>query len=545
MKTAMKLGMLCLFFGLVLALSMGMKGRAIEYKFNMSYIFFNASSSYTTMVDSTQNSLDEVSPNYFALNSAGDLVLTCSVSASFVSDMHSRGISVVPFLTNEWSRSVGKAALRNRDKLSRDLADAISLYDLDGVNIDIENVTADEREAYVDFARLLRELLPDGKSIVVSVAGNPWGISTGWLGSYDYAGLAKYSDYLMVMCYDEHYYGGTAGPISSMSFLDKAMKYAVSVAPKEQIVLGLPFYGRIWGSDGAFPNGYALTNSRIAQYIRNYGGSVYVDPASMSTKAVITVGPDDVKPVVGGQALDAGTYTIWYEGEQSVKAKLQLVDKYGLKGTGSWALGQETNSTWNYYKLWLNNCTFSDVQNSWAKDSILNAYMNNWITGSSADRFSPDEPLTRAQAAVMLVRRLGITPTLDRSYSFDDCVGNWAQAYIETARKYHITSGIGDNLFDPDKPVTRQELAVMIDNAMKLQITNGGSTYSDVTQLTNPWSYHSIQAVSAGGVITGFPDGTYKPTGDVTRAEMTVFLSRMITPLTSSAADSSQEFSGG
>ena len=537
MKTALKFGLLCICFGIVVILSMGTKGRAIEYKFNMSYIFFSDSSSYTSMVDSTQNSLNEVSPNYFSLNSSGNLVLTCSVDASFVSDMHSRGISVVPFLTNEWSRAVGQAALNNREKLARELADAISLYQLDGVNIDIENVTAAERDAYVDFVRLLRELLPSGKSVVVSVAANPWGIETGWQGSYDYAALAKYSDYLMVMCYDEHYYGGPAGPISSMSYLDKAMKYAVSVVPKEQIVLGLPFYGRIWGSEGCFPNGYALTNTKIAQYIRNYGGSVYVDPASKSTKAVITVGPGDVKPIVGGQALDAGTYTMWYEGEQSVKAKLELVEKYGIKGTGSWALGQETSNTWNYYKLWLNNCTFTDVQNSWAKDYILNAYMNNWITGSSADKFSPEEPLTRAQAAVMLVRRLGITPTLNPAYSFDDCVGSWAQAYIETARKYQIISGIGDNLFDPDRPVTRQELAVMIDNALKLQIINGGSAFADVTLLSNPWSYAAIQAVSGSGVITGYPDGTYRPDCDVTRAEMTVYMSRMSLSPTSSKTD--------
>ena len=56
------------------------------------------------------------------------------------------------------------------------------------MNIDIENVTSGDRDAYTDFVRLLRDLLPADKSIVVSVAGNPWGISTGWLGSYDYAG---------------------------------------------------------------------------------------------------------------------------------------------------------------------------------------------------------------------------------------------------------------------------------------------------------------------------------------------------------------------
>jgi hypothetical protein len=360
------------------------------------------------------------------------------------------------------------------------------------------------------------------------VAANPWGISTGWQGSYDYAGLARFCDYLMMMCYDEHYYGGSAGPISSMSFLEKSIKYAVSVVPKEQIVLGLPFYGRIWGTGDGFPNGCGLTNSRIAQLVSNYGGDVQIDSASLSTKAVISVGDGDDKPIAGGQALNAGTYTIWYESEDSIKAKLSLVSKYDIKGTGSWALGQETSNTWNYYKLWLNNCTFNDIEENWAKDSILNAYLNHWVTGCSDNSFSPDAPLTRAQAAVILVRRLGLTPELDPAYSFDDCHGSWAQPYLEMARKHHIISGVGGNLFDPDRAISRQELAVMINNILTYHIsTSNGSAFSDVSQVTNPWSYISIDALSAGGIMPGYSDGSYRPSDGVTRAEMTVFVSRM------------------
>ncbi|SHH94479.1 Spore germination protein YaaH [Sporobacter termitidis DSM 10068] len=527
MKKAKKIGILVVCLAVLLTTALSAAGQAAEYRFNMSYIFFSNTSNYTAMVDNAQNSLSEVAPNYFALTKDGNLTLTSSVSATFVSDMHSRGITVVPYLSNDWSRAVGKVALSNREKLAQSLVEAVRRYDLDGVNIDIENVTVNERAAYVDFVKTLRELLEPGKTIAVSVAANPWGASAGWQGSYDYAGLGEYCDYLMVMGYDEHYYGGPAGPVSSYSFLDKSLSYAVSVVPKEKVVLGLPFYGRIWSNRGGFPNGYGLTNPQIAKLVKNYGGAVSFDTASQSTKAVITVGPRGVKPIVGGQALAAGTYTIWYESEQSIKAKLALVNKYDIKGTGSWALGQESDNTWSYYKLWLNDCTFTDVEGSWAKDYILNAYLNNWVTGYSADNFSPDAPLTRSQAAVILVRRLGLTPETDPAYRFDDCAGSWAQAYIETARKYQIVTGVGDNLFDPDRPVTRQELAVMINNILTYQNTNSINIFTDVTPLTSPWAYNAIQALSAGGVISGYPDGTYRPDSDVTRAEMTVFISHM------------------
>ena len=71
--------------------------------------------------------------------------LDCNDQSRIIADMHSRGIAVVPFLTNDWSRSVGKAALSNREQLSDSIAEAVSFYELDGVNIDIENVTVNER----------------------------------------------------------------------------------------------------------------------------------------------------------------------------------------------------------------------------------------------------------------------------------------------------------------------------------------------------------------------------------------------------------------
>jgi spore germination protein YaaH len=233
--------------------------------------------------------------------------------------MHEKEIAVVPFLTNNWSRAVGKAALNNREELAECLADAVGLYNLDGVNIDIENVTPKEREAYVDFVRMLRELLGPDKTIVVSVAANPWGVSTGCMAPM-ITGLAAYCDYLMIMGYDEHYYGGPAGPVSSYSFLDMSLKYAVDVIPKEKVVLGLPFYGRIWADDGGFPNGYGLTNSKITELIRRYGGVVQSDAKSRSARAVISISSSDAKTFIGGQALREGTFTIWYENDRSIKS---------------------------------------------------------------------------------------------------------------------------------------------------------------------------------------------------------------------------------
>ncbi|HHU17294.1 MAG TPA: glycoside hydrolase [Clostridiales bacterium] len=502
-----------------------------ENKFNMSYIYFGNSSLYTDRVDCTRNSLNEISPNYFNIDESGNLSLTPALDKKFIEDMHERGVRVVPFISNHWDRAAGLAALHNRKKLAADVADVINTYDLDGINVDIENVTEKEREMYTDFVRILRETLPDDKTIAVAVAANPNGFTTGWHGSYDYARLAKYSDYLMFMAYDEHYQNSKPGPVSSMSFSRKTIESALKEVPKEKIVLGIPFYGRIWKNDSDDFQGNGVSIKRAEELIRTYKGIVTFDEKSKSPYAVITINEKDSKPKVYGETLTSGTYTIWFENEESIKHKLKLVQEFDIKGTGSWSLGDEEENTWDYYKLWLNGCYFNDAEGHWAADYILSAYKNNLIKGMTENSFKPEEPLTRAQAAVIMVRLLDYDTFAERNKTFDDILGHWAQASIDTARRNGIINGIGDNIFKPEGPVTREQVAVMLDNILKQKMksereVNSNHGFSDVTIKNNSWSYESICAMKQYGIISGFSDGSFKPAQALTRAEMTVLIDK-------------------
>jgi spore germination protein YaaH/putative cell wall-binding protein len=329
--------------------------------FNMSYLFLGAPNTYVSQIDRTKGSLDVVSPNYFDITAAGQLDVTWRLQSSFISEMHKRGIKVTPFLSNHWDKTAGINGLNNRDKLARDIASAIEKYNLDGVNVDIEGVGHAYRDAHTDFIRLLRLYIPSHKEVSIAVAANPNGWTTGWHGFYDYKGMARYADYLMIMAYDESWESpdSPVGPVSSIQFFEKSIKYAVDQSiPRDKIVIGLPFYGRMWKTDGPtlenrYITGMGISSTRVGPLVAQFKGAINFDEKTKSPYASFTI-PKGGHYFIGSTKLTEGNYLIWYENEYSITAKLALPYQYGIKGTGSWALGHETPETWNYYTAALN-----------------------------------------------------------------------------------------------------------------------------------------------------------------------------------------------
>ena len=521
--------------------------------FNMSYLYFGGSANFIKQVDRTQGNLSVASPSYFDLNADGSLKLTSQLDKNFVDEMHSRGIKVVPFLSNHWDRDLGRSALQNRERLATQIAEAIEKNNLEGVNVDIENVTDVDREDYTDLVRLLREKIPKDKEVSVAVAANPNGWNKGWHGSYDYNELAKYADYLMIMAYDESYSGGPQGPVASYPWVERSIQYALNEGvPGDKIVLGVPFFGRYW-IEGEATGGTGISKVRVEELLSKYSGKVVYDDVAKSPKAIITILPTDEPTIIAGKVLKPGTYHIWYENEASIAAKLELVHKYSLRGTGSWSLGQENTAIWNEYAVWLRgdstpvsaateqedltipepaeNTTnpFNDINGHWAYDSILSVQRKGWIKGKDAQTFAPEEKLTRAQAAVILVRVLELKPIGEiGTSSYKDIANNhWALTEIEIARQHGIIKGRTDGTFGQNEPITREQMAVILDRSLNVtnQKANLATTpFKDVTK--KRWSYESIAIMNQLDVFNGYNNGTFGPTDPIKRSQMAALLDR-------------------
>ncbi|WP_261303807.1 S-layer homology domain-containing protein [Paenibacillus andongensis] len=499
-------------------------------KFTMSYLFFGSPNSYTSQVDKSGQTLDVVSPSYFNIQADGSLQLSDSLQPSFITDMHNRGKRVVPFLSNDFDRMLGEKAIDNREALVNQIVKAIEDNKLDGINMDIENVDAAYRDKYTDMVKMLRDKLPSRMEVSVAVAANPTGTTKSWIALYDYKALAAVSDYLMVMAYDESYPGDpTPGPVASLPFVEKSIQYAVAQAPADKIVLGVPFYGRYWNQDAA-ANGSGVSDQALMNLIDMYKGTVRYDAASQSPVATFTISPTDAASSVYGNKLGPGDYTVWFENEQSLKEKLKLVSKYNLKGTGSWSLNQEASDTWEYYSLWSDGFYFADMQKHWAQANVIAAANRGWMLGIASDRFAPDAALTRAEAATIIVRVLGLkgeAAAIDASFS-DVPATHWAWQDIRLAKMSGLIQGISSERFAPDQIMTREQMSVLLSRALKLTSQAGGGAaakgFTDVP--AGSWSAEAIAAMSSNGLVDGYADGTFRPSASLTRGEMAALLSR-------------------
>ncbi len=178
------------------------------------------------------------------------------------------------------------------------------------------------------------------------------------------------------------------------------------------------------------------------------------------------------------------------------------------------------------YAVGYNDVSFRDVLNHWAKGNIEFLAAREVIKGKDAENFDPDGNITRAEFVTMLVNSInGVTVTGTQSAGFTDVlVGDWFTDYVNWAVASGIVSGYGDGKFGPNDPITREQIALMMDNFIKksiqvdLENVQDQSIFTDEAQI-NSWAAAAVAEMQRCGIISGRPDGTFAPQATATRAE--------------------------
>jgi len=171
---------------------------------------------------------------------------------------------------------------------------------------------------------------------------------------------------------------------------------------------------------------------------------------------------------------------------------------------------------------------FPDLLGHWAREQVEKLVEMGIINGYPDGLFRPDSKITRAEFTKIIVSALHLELQASPSPTFLD-VGedHWALKYIEAAAERGIVKGIGEGKFAPERNITRAEMATMIARALGLSPEEGNIPFTDAVDIPE-YARGYVFAVSAKGIITGYPDGTFRPYNDATRAEAATMIFRML-----------------
>jgi len=172
---------------------------------------------------------------------------------------------------------------------------------------------------------------------------------------------------------------------------------------------------------------------------------------------------------------------------------------------------------------------FADTEGHWALTAINNAAENGLITGSDG-KFYPDDNMTRAEMATIVVRAFGATADADISDFTDVKTSDWFYASMSKAVAMGAFNG-SDGKLNPENSITRQEAFVVLSRVFGLAINEKVDVtildqFSD-RELIEDWAETDVAAIIASGYVGG-SDGMLNPTANITRAEFAAVMDRLI-----------------
>lgn len=290
--------------------------------------------------------LHTVSPFWYTAASGTDVRGETGAGEQRIIDgLHAKGIKVVPTVT-EVPDAASMAALMN-DPVRRTahvdvLMKTVASRPYDGLDLDYERMTETEdaslrEQVRIGYNALTSELCARlhalAKQCVITVMPR-----TGTAGhAYDYAHLGTVADRLRIMGYNLHDALDKPGPLSSVAWYEEFLTYATTTVPRAKLEVALPAYGWDW-TVGSTARAKHVT-SQEAEVLRRRVGAEYVFDTTSGT------------PHFSYTDTDRNRHEVWYQDANGSAAHLAVLARFGVTGSGLWALGFEDTKLWDTLAL--------------------------------------------------------------------------------------------------------------------------------------------------------------------------------------------------
>jgi len=287
--------------------------------------------------------VDILIPTWFSFKeseSGTDGTILSLADKKYVDYAHSKGRKVWGLVTDNFKSNVSRSVVNSapvREKVISQIVAAVQNCGLDGVNIDFESIPADAMRGFTQF---LRELSACLNSMNVSLSIDVY-TPHPWSSYYNRKEFSDIVDYFIVMGYDEHTESSDeSGSVATKSWSEQSITLTEHEGvSKEKLILGIPFYTRIWKE----------TNSGLET--RAYGmaeGYKIMTDKGARFKWIDNIGQNYAEINSGG-----ALYKMWLEDEKSVEERVKLVNKYNIAGVAAWRRGLEKNEVWPVIKKYM------------------------------------------------------------------------------------------------------------------------------------------------------------------------------------------------
>ncbi len=309
-------------------------------KINM---FWQYGSELSTLGDKIEG-VNVVSPTWYELkNAEGDI--SSKASSKYLEKAKQNGYEVWPIITNgiddvNYTAADTSAMVNseyNREQFIKNLVEILKKDKVDGINIDFEAMRTEDRDVFTQF---VRELAPILRNAGLKVSADIY-----FVAYVDRKGVGEAVDYVMLMGYDQRgNWSSVAGSISEISWVEENIESLMndSKIPANKIILGIPFYTRLWTqkTGATKPTTTVYTMANCQTFLKNNNLQATLDEASGQNYAEYTKGNT--------------TYKLWIEDADSVKRRIETVNKYNLAGVCAWRKGLETQDIWKVINDTLN-----------------------------------------------------------------------------------------------------------------------------------------------------------------------------------------------
>lgn len=311
------------------------KRTALDTKVNMVWHNIAGAAGNATLgsrIDRTE-SVNVVAPTWFAvLNESGSVEVRAT--QDYVDAVHGLGMQVWAVVDNfTGPDGVQQSFLRSDESrsavISKVVDTAVSMG-IDGINVDIEGLSSEYGEDYIEFIREL-SIQCRGEGLVLSVDNYvPYNFND----FYRIEEQGVFADYVVIMGYDEHYGGSQeAGSVASIDYVTYGIEEALTMVPAEKLINGIPFYSRIWKTTAEGVSSEAYGMDQIQTFIKNHNMAVEWNAASGQNYAEVHE--------------DDASYQIWVEDAESIEKKLEVMQAHKIAGVAEWCLGMESADVWD------------------------------------------------------------------------------------------------------------------------------------------------------------------------------------------------------